>query len=85
MYISGHDHGLQFIKADGQYQIVSGSGSKSSSIKENNHLLYKNSMQGFVTVDMMLDRSTQITYYTYENKGIKKDFTYNIPFKNSNY
>lgn len=44
-------------------------------------LLYKNSMQGFVTVDMMNDRSMQITYYTYANQGIKADFTYRIPYQ----
>lgn len=81
IYISGHDHGLQFIKKGDQYQIVSGSGAKSSSIKSNNNLFYKNSMQGFVTVDMLLDRSTQITYYTYDNKGIKADYVYRIPYK----
>lgn len=81
IYISGHDHGLQFIKKEDQYQIVSGSGAKSSSIKDNKNLLYKNSMQGFVTVDMMVDRSARITYYTYDNKGIKEDFIYRIPYK----
>lgn len=81
VYISGHDHGLQFIKKRDQYQIVSGSGAKSSSIKSNSNLLYKNSMQGFVTVDLLLDRSTQITYYTYDNKGIKADYAYRIPYK----
>lgn len=81
IYVAGHEHGLQFIKNKDQYQIVSGSGSKSSFIKNNKRLLYKNSMQGFVTVDMMNDRSTQITYYTYADQGIKADFVYRIPYK----
>lgn len=81
IYVAGHEHGLQFIKNNDQYQIVSGSGAKSSYIKNSKNLLYKNSIQGFVTVDMMNDRSTQITYYTYDNKGIKEDFVYRIPYK----
>src|SRR5690606_3836815 len=28
--VAGHEHGLQFIKEDGRYQVVSGSGAKSS-------------------------------------------------------
>ena len=85
IYVAGHDHGLQFIKNANQYQIVSGSGSKSSYIKSSKNLLYKNSMQGFVTVDMMNDRSMQITYYTYANQGIKADFTYRIPYQEKSF
>ena len=40
-------------------------------------------MQGFVTVDMMNDRSMQITYYTYANQGIKADFTYHYSIRKS--
>lgn len=81
IYVAGHDHGLQFIKNRDQYQIVSGSGAKSSAIKNNKKLLYKNAKQGFVAVDMMLDRSTRITYYRYDNHGIKEDFVYCIPLR----
>lgn len=82
IYVAGHEHGLQFIKNQDQYQIVSGSGAKSSYIKKSKNLLYKNSIQGFVTVDKMDDRSTKVTYYTYADQGIKEDFVYRIPFSN---
>lgn len=87
IHVAGHEHGLQFIKnKKGQYQIVSGSGSKSSYIQNNKNLLYKNPNQGFVTVDILIDRSLQITYYTYHDKNIKADFTHNIPYhKNSSF
>ena len=81
IYVAGHEHGLQFIKNKDQYQIVSGAGSKSSYIRKNKDVLYKNSIQGFVTVDLMLDKSTKVTYYTYENKGIKADFVYHKPYQ----
>src|SRR5690606_13861137 len=73
IYVAGHEHGLQFIKDQDQYQIVSGSGAKKSYIKKGRDLLYKNSVQGFVTVDMMGDRSAKVTYYIYHNKGAKED------------
>lgn len=81
IYVAGHEHGLQFIKDQDQYQIVSGSGAKKSYIKKGRDLLYKNSLQGFVTVDMMEDRSTRITYYIYDHKGVKEDFVYTVPYK----
>lgn len=81
IYIAGHEHGLQFIKNRNQYQIVSGSGAKSSYIKKSRNLLYKNSIQGFVTVDKMKDQSTKVTYYTYADHGIKEDFVYRIPYR----
>src|SRR5690554_900760 len=84
IYVAGHEHGLQFIKDQDQYQIVSGSGAKKSYIKKGRDLLYKNSVQGFVTVDMMGDRSTKVTYYSYDNDGAKEDFTYTIPYKKEN-
>lgn len=81
IYAAGHEHGLQLIQKENHHQIVSGSGSKSSYIKNAKNLLYKNSSQGFVIVDMMTDRSTRITYYTYANQGIEEDFTYSIPYE----
>ena len=81
IYVAGHEHGLQFIRYGDQHQIVSGSGAKNSFIKKGRDLLYKNSVQGFVTVDMMRDRSVQVTYYSYLDGEMKKDFVYGIPYK----
>lgn len=81
IYVAGHDHGLQFSKDKGRYQIVSGSGAKSSYIKNSKKLLYKNVLQGFVTVDMLVDRSTRVTYYAYDEQGIKADFVHTIPYQ----
>lgn len=84
IHVAGHEHGLQFIRDNDQYQVVSGSGAKRSYIKNGRDLLYKNSLQGFVTVDMMKDRSTKITYFIYDDEGVKEDFGYTIPYKKEN-
>lgn len=80
IYVAGHEHGLQLIKTGDQHQVVSGSGAKSSYLKSHKDLLYKQSNQGFVLVDLMQDKSTKLTYYTYENQSVKVSFEYIIPF-----
>ncbi|HUH19636.1 BamA/TamA family outer membrane protein [Albibacterium sp.] len=83
IYAAGHEHGLQFIKDDDKlnYQIVSGAGSKSSYVKNDSKALFTSKMQGFVTFDMMDDRSSKVTFYEYENNGIEEAFSYTIPYK----
>lgn len=78
--VAGHEHGLQFIKEDGRYQVVSGSGAKSSYVKKADNLLYGTSLQGFVTVDLLDDRSTQITYYQYADGSINSTFEYQVDY-----
>src|SRR5690606_20342640 len=83
IYAAGHEHGLQFIKDDDKlnYQIVSGAGSKSSYVKNDSKALFTSKMQGFVTFDMMDDRSSKVTFYEYENNGIEDAFSYTMPYK----
>ncbi|MHA6727525.1 BamA/TamA family outer membrane protein [Chryseobacterium sp. A301] len=81
IYAAGHEHGLQLIKDPKlNYQIVSGSGSKSTFIKKNPNSLFASKMQGFVSVDFMDDRSSVITYYTYHEGTVEKAFSYSVPF-----
>lgn len=81
IYVSGHEHGLQLIKDKGIHQIISGSGAKASYIKKGKNLIYGNSDQGFVTVDMLKDKSTRINYYSYKNGNIERVFDYSIPYQ----
>src|SRR5690606_24424008 len=80
--IGGHEHGLQFIKDEkSRYQIVSGSGAKSSYIKDGKNALFTSKMQGFVTLDLMDDRSVRIIYYEYKDQSVKEVFTYTVPYQ----
>jgi len=82
VYAAGHEHGLQFIKDDKlNYQIVSGAGAKSSYIKKG-EALFTSKMQGFTTFDMMDDRSSKVTFYTYKDNGREEVFSYTIPYRN---
>lgn len=80
IYVSGHEHGLQLIKNKDTHQIISGSGAKATYIKKGDNLIYGSPNQGFVTVDLLSDRSTNINYYTYESGKITKTFNYSIPY-----
>jgi len=52
IHVSGHEHSLQLIEREGHHFIVSGSGSKTSHIKQGKWSKFAKSEQGFAVVDV---------------------------------
>jgi len=75
IYVSGHDHGLQLIDEE-KLQIVSGAGAKQSYAKKGKRSLYSQSEQGFVTVDLLTDGSSRITFFTFADKLLNPAFIF---------
>jgi hypothetical protein len=75
IYVSGHDHGLQLIEEE-KLQIVSGAGAKQSYAKKGKRSLYSQSEQGFVTVDLLTDGSSRITFFTFADKLLNPAFIF---------
>lgn len=71
IFVSGHDHSLQYIEHDSIKQIVSGSASKASYVGLRNDGLFAYSGQGFAALDIFEDGSTWASFYGSENKKPK--------------
>ncbi|MGV3706056.1 MAG: metallophosphoesterase [Arcticibacter sp.] len=80
IYVSGHDHGLQLINEE-KLQIVSGAGAKQSYAGKGKNSLYSQAEQGFVTVDLLSDRSSRITFYGFSDASLKRTFVYVKPYE----
>ncbi|GAB3902863.1 metallophosphoesterase [Mucilaginibacter boryungensis] len=80
--VAGHEHGLQFINDEGVIQVVSGSGAKRAVVKKGKHSLFALREAGYVTLDLMLNKSMRFTYYANNAKDsvFKKVYTYSKPF-----
>ncbi|MCJ8208519.1 metallophosphoesterase [Mucilaginibacter sp. RS28] len=74
--VSGHEHGIQFIKDDEHMQVVSGAGAKEAFVKKGKNALYAKTLPGYVTADLMSDKSIKLTYYATEDTVFKQVFTY---------
>ena len=69
IFVSGHEHGLQYIEHDSIRQIVSGSGSKDSYVVLSNDGYFANAGEGFAVYDVFEDGSSWVSYYgSVENK-----------------
>lgn len=70
IFVSGHEHSLQYIVQDNIPQIVSGSGSKSSATKNVNGGIFSYGTQGFARLDIYNDGAATVHYYTAKDKKI---------------
>lgn len=63
VFVSGHDHSLQYIEHDEIKQVISGSASKASYVGLRNDGLFAYSGQGFAALDVFEDGSSWISFY----------------------
>ncbi|WP_091890280.1 metallophosphoesterase [Polaribacter sp. KT25b] len=70
IFVSGHDHNLQYIVQDNIPQIISGSGSKTKATKLSGGAKFTYGKQGFAKLDVFKDGSSQINFYTVKDNKI---------------
>ena len=64
IFVSGHDHNLQYIVQDNIPQIVSGSGSKTTPTKLSGAAKFTYGAQGFAKLDVYKNGSSTVKFYT---------------------
>ena len=66
VFVSGHEHSLQYIVNDNLPQIVSGSGSKISATKNVNGGQFSYGAPGYARLDVFADGSSHVQFFTVE-------------------
>lgn len=90
IFVSGHEHSLQYIEHDSVRQVVSGSGSKASYATLSNDGLFAYNGQGFGVLDIFKDGSSWISFYGNEENKPKllyqrQIFDTPVPFEFKDY
>lgn len=70
IFISGHDHSMQYIEKNNIRQIISGSGSKTTSVKMKNKNDYGESANGFALLNIHQNLTTDVQFYNAETNRI---------------
>ncbi|SHJ68988.1 metallophosphoesterase [Aquimarina spongiae] len=85
VFVSGHEHSLQYLEGEGLKQIVSGSGSKVSAAALGKDGLFSYPGQGFAILDVFTDGSSNVRFYggeteqpelVFQTKVFEKDQEY---------
>ncbi|MEQ9412651.1 MAG: metallophosphoesterase, partial [Cyclobacteriaceae bacterium] len=67
IYAAGHEHGMEYISKDSIHYIVSGSGSKSTNVKQKGYAKFAQSSLGFVRVAITSENNVRIEYFVEGN------------------
>ena len=70
IFVSGHDHNLQYIVQDNLPQIISGSGSKVTETRNVGNGRFSYGSHGFVRLDILEDGSSFVRYYSVKSKDV---------------
>lgn len=63
IFVSGHDHNLQYTEDGNIKQIISGAGSKTEAARAINEYDFSAGMQGYAVLDVFDDGSSKVSYY----------------------
>nr|WP_321221881.1 metallophosphoesterase [uncultured Psychroserpens sp.] len=78
VFVSGHEHSLQYIENDRIKQIVSGSGAKESAAQLSDNGLFSYGRQGFAELTIYKDGSSWVTIYGVDNGQPKRVFAQQV-------
>ena len=70
VFVSGHEHNLQYIIEDNLHQIVSGSGSKVSATRNVGGGQFSYGTPGYTRLDVFKDGSSHVRFYSVEDDKI---------------
>ena len=70
IFISGHEHSLQYIKDDNVRQIVSGSGSKLTPSKNVGNGMFSYSSNGHAQFTVFKDGSSHLSFYSANDRNV---------------
>lgn len=76
IYVSGHDHNLQYFRKGGHHHLVSGSGSKRSSLgRDRNGARFMDDRNyGFMRLDLMTDGTRRVHVFGHETGKVFHSF-----------
>jgi hypothetical protein len=64
IFVSGHEHSLQFIKDQLNYYIVSGSGAKETRVRKGAKSLFASNENGYAALEISKNGNITVQYYT---------------------
>ncbi|OUR94557.1 phosphoesterase [Flavobacteriales bacterium 34_180_T64] len=70
IFVSGHDHNLQYIVEDNLPQIISGSGSKAMATRNKDEGLFSYGTPGYARLDVFEDGSSFVRFYSASDEKI---------------
>lgn len=70
VYVSGHEHSLQYIQKNGVHQVISGSGSKSSPVKKGEFTQFAHEGAGFGKLAFQKNDSVSVAFWDGEKQKI---------------
>lgn len=81
IFVSGHDHNLEYIEDGNIKQIISGSGSKTEAARAINPNDFSAGIQGYAILDVFDDGRSKVSFWGNENGNEKLLFTKNLTEK----
>lgn len=83
IFISGHDHNLQYIQDEGQHFVVSGAGSKVTPTARGKNGLFTYGHNGFSKIDFYEDGSAWIEFWIPDDKNEKGEKVFRYKMKDA--
>ena len=72
IYVSGHEHSMQYIFKDSVHYIISGAGSKSSHVKKKGYAQFADSNLGFARLLFYKDGRVNLEIWQIDEQGVEK-------------